>query len=66
MSQSPDAKTAVRNSVMLMNASYIVANVIREIAGNDISTSIGGSIATKDVIENITVNKIAKQLEQTV
>lgn len=40
-------------ALVLGNACEVIKAVIRNIAGNDISTSINGSKATSNVIDNI-------------
>lgn len=53
-----------QSAIVLANASEIVAGVIKEIAGNDISNSLGGSKLTSEVIQTLTLQAIDKSLGQ--
>lgn len=51
-----------QNSLVLANASELVTNVIRRIAGNDISNSLNGSTATAEVVQTLAAQSIGKAL----
>lgn len=53
------------SATTLANAATLVSTVIREIAGNDISDSIGGVRASTDLIENIALQRMTKQIQVT-
>ena len=53
-----------RSGVTLANAAEITANIIRDIAGNDISTSINGATATAGIIQTIAIQRIGRNLEK--
>jgi hypothetical protein len=54
---------AVHNSIVIANMGQIVKAVISKIAGNDISTSINGSIATAEVIHSLVKQRVRSRLE---
>jgi Holliday junction resolvasome RuvABC endonuclease subunit len=52
----------IQTALVLANASTLVSNVVQQIAGNDISTSINGSKATSSLIETLANQRIVKRL----
>lgn len=46
------------NAVVLANVAEVIASVVKDIAGNDIASSINGNDATKAVIQNIAVQRV--------
>lgn len=52
------------NATVLANAGELVAGVIKQIAGNDISNSLNGSKITSDVIQGLAYQRITKTIEQ--
>lgn len=53
-----------RSSVALANAGELVAGIIREVAGNDISTSLNGSRITADIVQTLAHQRVLKRLEE--
>lgn len=53
----------VQSATVLANAAELVSGIIREIAGNDISTSINGDTATNQVIQTLALQRISRKLE---
>lgn len=47
----------------LANAGALVAAVVTEIAGNDISNSLNGTSVTSDIVQTLASQRIIKQLE---
>lgn len=47
-----------QSSVVLANAIEVIARVVSEIAGNDISNSLNGSRITTDVIQSIALQTL--------
>lgn len=52
------------NATVLANAGELVAGVIKQIAGNDISNSLNGSKITSDVIQGLAYQRITKTIQQ--
>lgn len=53
------------NTLVIANASAVVASVITEIAGNDISSSLNGSKMTKDLTASLAAQRIIKHLKES-
>ena len=53
---------ALKSSVPVANAADMVARIIGEIAGNDISTTINGAPQSKEAIVNLACQRIVKTL----
>ncbi|MCK9517266.1 MAG: hypothetical protein M0Q87_14685 [Ottowia sp.] len=53
-----------QSATVLANGAELVSGIIKEIAGNDISTSINGNTATNQVIQTIALQRISKKLEE--
>ena len=51
------------SSVVLANAAFIATGVIQEVAGNDISTSINGSVLTNESLGQLVLQRIANNLK---
>ena len=54
---------AMTSSLAIANGAELVARVIQNIAGNDISTSINGNVLTRDAITQLSAQRIVKQLQ---
>ncbi len=54
---------AMTSSLAIANGAELVARVIQNIAGNDISTSINGNVLTRDVITQLSAQRIVKQIQ---
>jgi uncharacterized protein involved in propanediol utilization len=50
------------SALVLANAGELVAGVIKDIAGNDISTSINGNKLTTDLIQSIAMQRMIKKI----
>lgn len=62
--ESIDQNKQNQSTLVLANASALVCGVIREIAGNDISTSINDGKATAEIVTSLACQRILKRLEQ--
>lgn len=51
------------SALALANAAELISGVIADIAGNDVSNSIGGERATKAMIQTIALQRITSNLE---
>ena len=51
-------------ALVLANAAELTSAVIKRVAGNDISTAINGSSATRDMIQNLMLRDMTKTLRQ--
>lgn len=60
--QDLNQQRQIQSALTLSNAAALVSGVVREIAGNDISTSINGSKATSAIIETLSLQRILKKL----
>ena len=49
-----------KSTLVLANAGELISGIIKEIAGNDISNSINGSIATTEMIQMIGHQRLLK------
>lgn len=63
MIQSMKEQLAMTSSLPIANAAELVARVIQNIAGNDISTSVNGNKLTRDAIAQLSAQRIVKQLQ---
>lgn len=64
MSLTPlDNQRQIQSAMVLTNAAELTSGIIKQIAGNDISTSINGSTATNEVIQTIAMQRMVKTLE---
>lgn len=55
---------AEQSRAVLTNAGTLVAGVIKEIAGNEISTSLGGSSITTTIISSLAFQRITASLTE--
>lgn len=60
--QDLNQQRQIKSALVLSNAAVLVSSVVKEIAGNDISTSINGSKATSTIIETLSLQRIVKKL----
>lgn len=61
-----DNQRRMTSGLVLGNAAEISVAVIRDIAGNDISTSLGGVTASRDVLATLVLQRITKRLKERV
>lgn len=61
-SMSKAEENTVRAAALLANAGELAQGVIAEIAGNDISTAIGGTKVTSELLQSLLFQRIAKNL----
>ena len=54
----------VSTVVTVANITYSVFNVMREVAGNEISSSINGTKVSKEVLSGLVQNRIRTKLAQ--
>lgn len=54
---------AMTSSLAIANGAELVARVIQNIAGNDISTSVNGNVLTRDAITQLSAQRIVKQIQ---
>ena len=59
-----DLAAQAGTTVTIANAISLVASVIKNISGNDISSSINGASLTHDVVSHIVSHKLITILEQ--
>lgn len=52
------------SALVLANASELAAAVIKRVAGNDISNSINGSTAGREMVQNLLLRSMTKNLRQ--
>ena len=52
------------SALVLANAAELTSAVIKRVAGNDISTAINGSSATREMIQNLMLRDMTKTLRQ--
>ncbi len=50
------------SALILANAGELAAAVIKQVAGNDISTAVNGSPLTREMVQNLTFRKIAEKV----
>lgn len=62
LNMSKEEQNTVRGAAVLANAGEFAAAVIGEIAGNDISTAIGGNKLTTEVLQSLLHQRIQKRL----
>lgn len=55
-------ENTVRSAAILANAGELAQGVISEIAGNDISTAIGGMKVTSELLQSLLFQRIQKKL----
>ncbi len=65
MSVTAPIHIQAQNLLVLANGAELVTNVIRRIAGNDISNSLNGSTATAEVVQSLAVQSIGKALTES-
>lgn len=58
----PSVQKEIQSATALANAGQLVSGIIKEIAGNDISTSINGFTATNTIIQTLAHQRVVKQL----
>ena len=51
-----------QTALILANAGELAAAVIKQVAGNDISNAVNGSVLTREMIQNLTFRKIAEKV----
>lgn len=51
-------------AVALANAAELGAQLIRRIAGNDVSTAINNTVLTREVIQNLICRKIVERAKK--
>ena len=51
-----------QSALILANAGELAAAVIKQVAGNDISNAVNGSVLTREMIQNLTFRKIAEKV----
>ena len=51
-------------ALVLANAAELTSAVIKRVAGNDISTAINGSSATREMIQNLMLRDMTKTLRR--
>lgn len=66
MNPSVNIEKVRQSSIVLGNAAELVASIVTEIAGNDISSSINGSTITRSAIGSLAMQRINKKLEQRI
>lgn len=59
-----DLAAQAGTTVTIANAISVVASVIKNISGNDISSSINGATLTHDVVGHIASQKLVSIIEQ--
>lgn len=59
-----DLAAQAGTTVTIANAISVVASVIKNISGNDISSSINGATLTHDVVGHIASQKLISIIEQ--
>ena len=60
---NPSLETTKNTAVVLANGVELIGHVIKEIAGNDIASSLGGtSVRMTKMVENLTLQRIQKNL----
>lgn len=52
-------------TLVLANAAELTSAVIKRVAGNDISTAINGSSATREMVQNLMLRDMTKTLRQS-
>lgn len=52
------------NAVILANAGELAVGIIGEIAGNDIATSINGSKATAEIMQNLLYQRMGQRIQK--
>lgn len=52
-------------ALVLANAAELTSAVIKRVAGNDISTAINGSSATREMVQNLMLRDMTKTLRQS-
>ncbi len=52
----------VANGIVLATAADLGSRIIRKVAGNDISTTINGAQATKEVVQLLLLQRITARL----
>lgn len=63
-SSSTQAIRQASSALTLANAAELAGNIIKEIAGNDIASSLNGSAITKSVIHSLVLQRISCKLEE--
>lgn len=53
------------SALVLANAGELAAQVIKKIAGNDISTAVNGSPITREMVQNLLYRKIATSVARS-
>ena len=49
-------------ALVMANAGLLASAVIKNVAGNDISTAVNGSEITREMLASLTMNKVASLL----
>lgn len=64
--KEPITSEAYKNNAFILgNALELITGIIRKIAGNDISNSIGGSALTTGVLQSIVAQHMLKHFKET-
>jgi hypothetical protein len=57
-----EKQNTVNNALVLANIGEVVAGVIKEVAGNDIATSLNGDRATSEVVQLVVYQRLQSNL----
>lgn len=61
--QAPVSPRELQTALVLANAGSVVTGIVRNIAGNDIATSLNGTRASSAMIQTLTTQRILKNHE---
>lgn len=61
---SLEQENTIRSAVVLANAGEIACGIVNAIAGNDISTAIGGNRLTNELVQSLVNQRIVKRLAE--
>lgn len=64
MAISTQTQHRIKSGMTLLAASELGARIVKKIAGNDISTSINSRSASKEVIQQLLLQRITSRLLQ--
>lgn len=64
VNMSNEEQHTIVSATTLANAGELGAGILREIAGNDISTGIGGNTATTEMLQHLLYQRIAKRVTE--
>lgn len=60
---NPVDESTHQTALVLANASALTAAILRRVAGNDVSNSIGGSPLTQDLVHSLTTRAVIRSIE---